>query len=613
MAFTPRTYEQIVNDMIAYVQANTDISDFSVGSVARTLIEAAALEDDEQYFQMSQILESFSIFSATGERLDRRVADYGISRIPAQAAVGKLKFFDSNLLRDSVAVDAAVGASSLLVFDSSRFPVSGFPYTIRIAEGTARVQDIAVTANDPDTGTFTLGGTLAFTATVNDRVSLVTGSVSHTITIGQQIQVPPTSSEAARVYTTQEQAFIEAGNYLSNAVLAKATTSGTNGNVGLSRVTQFVGNPPFTGAGVINTTTMAGGRAVETDDILVRRAVDTIPSLSRGTPLALISAALGIEDTSTGQRVSSANIVEDFDAGEVICYIDDGTGLSPDTVNLPVNNTSGAQVASDPSITLVSATDFPTAGKLWISGSVGATPFDELIGYESKDTNVLTLDSGGLANSYDAGATVQLIDIMTTSTETGQTRFRLQNFPIVRGSEVLYKKELTDSTFQQITRDTDYKLNKGTGDVILTNAYSAGTQLIAHYSYYTNLVALVQKTLDGDPNDLVNFPGVRAAGIFLTVEAPVIKRITIRVSLTAQKGFAEEDLLAPVRSNIEQYISSLGIGEDVVTSKIIDVAHDVNGVDSVSVLQPTAVLTTVLENELPVPFASDGSSLVTIL
>ena len=52
MAFQPRSFPQILAEMIAYVQSNTVVSDFNVGSVARTLLEAAALEDDEQYFQM---------------------------------------------------------------------------------------------------------------------------------------------------------------------------------------------------------------------------------------------------------------------------------------------------------------------------------------------------------------------------------------------------------------------------------------------------------------------------------------------------------------------------------------------------------------------------------
>lgn len=613
MAFVPRTLEQILSDMIDYVQANSDISDFSVGSAARTILEAAALEDDEQYFQMAQILSAFSIFTAKGEKLDRRVADYGISRLEAKKAQGKVQFFDNNLVRDAVAIDASVGTTTLNLFDTSLFPTSGFPVTIRVGEGTIRVQDISVIANDTALGTLTLGSGLAKDAEVGDRVSLVTGAVSRSINIGQQIQAPPTTSESAKVFTTREKAFIEAGNYLSNIVLAEATTSGASSNVGLSRVTQFAGTPPFSGAGVINTTAMVGGADREKDSALVKRAVSTLPTLSRGTPVALINSLLGVEDPTTGQKILSANVIEDFNAKEVICYIDDGTGLTPDTVTYPISTIPSAVTAADPTLTLTDASEFPTAGTLYVFGSFSGSAVDELIDYESKDGNVLTLTTGGIANSYDAGAEAQFVDVVETSTETGQTRFRLQNFPIVRSAEVLYKKEPTDTTFQTLTRDTDYKLNKGTGDVILTSALAKGSQLIAAYTYYTGLVARAQKVIDGDPSDPITFPGVRAAGIFVVVEAPTIKRVTIKLSISAEKGFSEADLIESVRSNVEEYVSSLGIGDDVVRSKIIEAAHDVTGVRSVVVLSPTASVLTVLENELPVPFDSSGNSLVTIV
>ena len=67
--FTPRTFETILDEMIAYAQTHSTISDFSAGSVALTLLEAAAIEDDEQYYQMTQILEIMSIFNAKGDRL----------------------------------------------------------------------------------------------------------------------------------------------------------------------------------------------------------------------------------------------------------------------------------------------------------------------------------------------------------------------------------------------------------------------------------------------------------------------------------------------------------------------------------------------------------------
>lgn len=146
---------------------------------------------------------------------------------------------------------------------------------------------------------------------------------------------------------------------------------------------------------------------------------------------------------------------------------------------------------------------------------------------------------------------------------------------------------------------------------MLTTALPTGSKIIANYSYYINLVKSVQRLLEGDETDEVNFPGVKAAGIFLTVEAPAIRRINIRLSLSAKPGYTEGDLYDTVRTAVEQYITSLKLGADVIVSEIYAAAQDVAGVYSVTVVSPTQDLT-VLENELPVPFDSAGNSLIII-
>ncbi len=613
MAFTPRTFEQILTDMIAYVQARTALSDFQVGSVIRTILEAAALEDDEQYFQMVQLLDAFSLTTASGEDLDRRLADFGIPREPAKRAFGQIRFSDGNLKVDDVAVDAIVGATSVQVFDSGRFPNSGFPYVIRIAEGTSRVQDVSVIANTPASNTFTLdvATPLLTDIFVADRVALVTGAASQTINSGTTIQAPPTVSERAKNYITQQPAFILAGNLFSNEIRARASDSGTAGNVGVGRVTKFVGAPPFSGGRVQNTTNMAGGTNRENDEDFRARALERIQTLSRGTPRALRGNSIGVEDPETGQRVTSASIQEAFDLDEVIVYIDDGTGLEPDLAPLPADSLSAGVLLGATQIELNNGSDFPSSGFIFIEAEgVNAAELIEVLSHPQ--TNILNLVTG-LANDHGVGAIVNVIDVVSTGAETGQRRFRVQNFPVVRSTDRVFVKP-TAGPWVQLARDVEYVLNKGTGEFIIldTAGLSAGTQVIVHYTFYTNLVAEVQKVLEGDPNDSVNFPGVKAAGIFLAVEAPIIKRITVRATITAEDRFTEADISPGVRRAIEDYINARRIGEDVIRSKMIDVAHNISGVRDITITDPTSNIT-VLENELPVPFDSDGDSLVTVL
>lgn len=607
MAFTPRSFTQILSDMIAYVQARTQFTDFTVGSLTRTMLEAAALEDDEQYFQMVQLLDLFSYTTAAGQDLDRRLAEFNIFREPAKAAFGKVRFFNSNLKYDQASIDATAGATSLQVFDSSPFPVT-FPYTIRIGEGTIRAQTATVSALNTASNTFTVGA-LSKDVQVGDRVALIDGSTVHSVAIGTNIQAPATSSEDQKTYRTIELATIPQGNFYSNEVTIVCTDTGTSGNVGAERVTQFLGSDPFNGAGVINDSSISGGTGTETDSDFRERAIDKLQSLSRGTVLSLRAESVGVEDPVTGQRVISSNVLEDFasDPDEVIVYIDDGTGLSPDSISLAVATEDGTG-STGSTLNLDDSTEFPSAGHVLVLDDSSNLSLHE---YESNISNVLTLTSTlpATVTSKD----VRQVQVVSSSTEEGQRRFFLNNPPVVRNTERIYTKGPSDTTFTLLTANTDYVLNKGTGEFVLvdTAGLGLGSSVVASYTYYTNLIAEVQKVIEGDINDSTSYPGVKAAGIFCTVEAPTIKRVTVRVTITAESTYVAEELAPLVETEIAAYINSLKIGRDVIRSRITDAAHNVQGVRSVTVTLP-ATDVVVLENELPRAFDTLGNSTITV-
>jgi uncharacterized phage protein gp47/JayE len=612
MAFVPRSFTTILTDMIAYVQTRSNVSDFNPGSVVRTVLEAAALEDDEQYFQMVQILDLFSYTTAAGEDLDRRLADFNIFREPSKSSFGRVAFFNGNLIYDQLQQDAVAGTTSLSVFDSNGFPTSGFPYTIRVSEGTTHVQDYSVLALNTGSNTFTLSIPTVSDVFVGERVSLVTGASIQSLPVGTDVQAPPTSVEEQKIYRTQEIATIAAGNFYSNEVIANSADTGTIGNVGSNRITQFVGSPPFSGAGVTNFAAMEGGVSRETDEDLRARAIEKLQSLSRGTVLSLKAESVGVIDSATGQRVISSNVLEDWagDPDEVIVYIDDGTGLIADVVSLAQSTVGAGAAAPSTTITLTDASAFPSTGTVLVDTSPAF-----LVEYVSVSGDVLTLAPGVTTPTTTVGGEiVRRVNIVSTSTEQGQRRFTLQNPPIVRGTDRIWIKELLGTDWTLLTANIDYVLNKGTGEFSIVDAagLGLGTQVIAFYNYYTNLIAEAQKVLEGDSNDSVNYPGVKAAGIFLAVEAPTSKRVTVEVAISAETTFVETDLAPLVQSEIENYVRSLKIGEDVIVSRIVDAIHDVQGVRSVNVALPSSDVI-VLENELPSPFDASGNSLVTVL
>jgi uncharacterized phage protein gp47/JayE len=607
--FEPRSFEQILTDMIAYMMANTELTDFSVGSVIRTILEAAALEDDEQYFQMVQLLDAFSILTASGADLDRRLADYNIFRLPERPAVVPVKFFNRNLVTDQLAVDAAALAGSVVLFSTSRFPTTGYPYTVRIAEGTARVQDLTVTNNNTTTGTLTVSTPLDAAMFVGDRVTLVDSSSSYTIAIGTIIRTAPTATQSSRTYATVEPATIIPGNYYSNEVLARAQQAGTSSNVGTGRISQFQGSAPFPGCGVQNTQKASSGRDRETDEEFRERGLNKLQSLARGTPLAIKTGVIGVEDPVTRQVVVSANLIEDFVLDEVIVYVDDGTGLDPAVANFPADSTSASVTAGvNTSVILNDASDWPSSGKIFLLDTVNGS---EVKSFENRTTNTISFSSA-VTFSHPASTLVYLVEEVSAGAETGQRRFKLRHAPVVRGTLRIFVSDGTSYT--ELEEFTDFRVNKGTGEfqIVDDNGLDEGTTVYATYSYYTNIIAEAQRVLEGDLDNPEAYPGIKAAGIMLSVEAPVIKRITVRASITAAAGFSEASLVDSVAANIEAYINSKKIGEDIIRSKIIDVAHNVRGVADIVVITPTNNIT-VLDNELPVAYDSSGNSLVTVV
>jgi len=123
MVFQPKTRTQILDDMVDYVRTRTDITDFNRGSVIRTILEAAALEDDEQYYQMVQIIRDFSYRTASGRGLLRRARDYSVYKNPATAAFGHVVFMDTNLERSYLSSNVNAGATSISVEDGTVYNV----------------------------------------------------------------------------------------------------------------------------------------------------------------------------------------------------------------------------------------------------------------------------------------------------------------------------------------------------------------------------------------------------------------------------------------------------------------------------------------------------------
>lgn len=114
----------------------------------------------------------------------------------------------------------------------------------------------------------------------------------------------------------------------SAPVSVVADVPGADGNVVTGSVIKFVSKP----AGVDEVTNLASftqGADKESDSSFRQRLKDFISSLPRSTPQALESGVIGVEDPDTGQTILFSSVFEDpINRGNVILYVDDGTGTA---------------------------------------------------------------------------------------------------------------------------------------------------------------------------------------------------------------------------------------------------------------------------------------------
>lgn len=620
MAFKPQVFTDIFDKMFNYIQDNTELDDAEIGAVARTIVEAVALELDEQYFQQTQILDDFSIDKASGTGLDRRVADANVFRQDEKAATGTLFIVDKNLKKTTVFTNVSSGSTSVIVASVSALPGAGsLPYTIRIGEGTTNVEDVTVTAINTLTNTLTINGTL-YSHSVGELVSYKDGSPDKLIPAGIQVQTLAINGAQPVSYVTTTSGTILNGNYYSSRIRATCTIPGVTGNIGKQKIKEFTSSTPFNGAGVINLTAFAGGTEQQSDSDLKEAYRAKLQSLSNGIPLALQQAALGVEDPVTKQSVISSSVKEDFDNGIVTVYIDDGSGFNPDKVALSRTNLSSSYSSGVSSIngTTTTISSFPGQGYILISPEDSAQAEVKKYNSVSYTTAAFTLDTA-TAYAHNINDEILYVDmICNNNLEDGRKIFNLSFSPIEENSYKVYvgygtTPNTLGNGYTLQVEGTDYILNRGTGQLEFINSgIGLNGFVVVSYTYFTGLVSTVQTVINGTLLDPINFPGVRAAGIKVYVDTPDLRRITVICSITPENGATLSELVVLAKQTLENYILSLGIGNDFILAEAIKRVKEINGVYNVQFSSPTSDIA-ILSDELPSPFDSSGNSLITVL
>lgn len=79
----------------------------------------------------------------------------------------------------------------------------------------------------------------------------------------------------------------------------------------------------------------------------------------------------------------------------------------------------------------------------------------------------------------------------------------------------------------------------------------------------------IRKVIDGDPDDIENFPGLGVAGIDYNIEAPVILGLAVTVNIKRIGTLSDEnEITTAVNSAIANYVNTRRLGDDVVFAEL---------------------------------------------
>lgn len=581
-------FKQILEDFLSYVVGHSDATDTNPGSIIRTIGEAYGIEAAQLYVAIRALLNLFSIDKASGEDLDERAADFGETREQPTKSSGKVTIGDSNLTVADTAsstLKTALLTSHLVAViqdaDYASFPASG---SIIVDRGDPSKRELIAYSSKTGPDTLNLDANPIYDHDINATVNLSTVGSDRAISEGTVVK---TTSPEVKFDVTEDSVLLD-GEYQVIDVPVESQETGLATNAAAGTITSFEGSP-FPTATVTNPEDTGGGQDLETDSDFRDRIKENQQALSSSTNQRIISEVLKIV-LGTGQRVVAARLVEPvFIPGEGVLYISDGTaGFTPTFVDI-----------EDTEVVIARAEPGQTRGRLdyWPLVANSQQLYVSLDRGEATSVGAgsLTDTSKAWVVNQWAGFKVKDVndDFFTISSNTAQVLTVVGNpalgpYAIFDPSATLYP------TGSKLTEGTDYEFNDTNGEFELAFGLQQNDMVLAFYDgvipayrYYDGLVREVQRVVNGDPDDLDTYPGIKAFGTKILVTNPTILSLAIEVGVTAETGIDELTIRSAVKSAILQYVNNLGIGEDVLVSKLVEAALSVEGVYDAIVFVPT--------------------------
>lgn len=628
MPFSMKSYEQIYNDLEAFVRyaSKNRITDFNVGSVIRSILEAAAFNDYELYLQLAQLKELNNLSGLYGDDVDERAAEYGLTRLPATPSLARLRFYLPDITKVSTSLTTAVVAgattSTVVVEDGTGLPSSGY---ILIERDSNRREKVYFTSRSGTTLTIaSSGGWENSSGSTQDKpwydhsvgASVILSTLDGDIPIpaGTFVSASYTVSRPYEVrFATNTGIVFYDGDVETSMVTATSLGSGTSQNVPAGAITGIVTSLSNNSVSVINDLATSNAAEIETDAQLKARIVRTIQGRIGGTGIAIEDAALNTTAVINNGAVTCrlAKLVESIDGSEApVLYVHDGNSTASLDGFYAVNDYKGS--ASPPVVLIKNAKSGQKRGrvnnwplyanpKLYVSYSSGSDDGYGTTGVGSGST----LQDTSKSWNTDVFKDKYLIDnngyASKISGNTSNT-ITVQTAPQAGISSGAY------TVIDTASPTTAFSCNLASGEVQLDTALSAQQWLVCWsdpadsssvaFQYYSGLIAEIQKVLSGDPSDPINYPGVASFGLVPLVKPPTVVSVDVTVSITPEGGIQETvEMQELVRKAVQAYVSSLNIGEAFILSEAIARCQQVPGVFDTQFVRPTANVP-LLPNEL---------------
>lgn len=346
----PRSYNQIVGDMIDAFTSDFGLRAMKVGSPVLSMLESAAQSQLRSSEDIFTLLDASSLDQATGTALDRIGADESAGRNTQTPASGTVTVTDTSFAKISTKVFQGasapiVGSVAINVQDATLFPVSGAIY---LGRGTSNYEGPLTYTSilPPGAGAGFSGGNF-YTLTLSsgtqrfhnlgESIVLAQGG-NRNIGPGCIVQTPQGNVVVASTFATRFPVTIPDGETQIIGVDVTAQKPGVIGNVTAKGIVQFA-TPPFVGASVTNSLPFTNGISTEDDDTYRERIRQARQSRVKGTPLALQTVSVGVINAGENKRVLSASVVAQSGLATSL-YIDDGTGYEEVTEGIAIESLS---------------------------------------------------------------------------------------------------------------------------------------------------------------------------------------------------------------------------------------------------------------------------------